>query len=239
VLVLGWNSGAHAVLRELDNFAVRGSELLVVSEMGVPDVRKPRNFTAWVREGQTTDRATLDSLDIASFDQVIVLCYSDDLDVQRADARTLITLLHLREILATDPGARRPAVVSEMLDDRNRALAEIAEVDDVIVSDEIVSLILAQLSEDARLELVFRDLLDAGGSEIYLRPVEEYVRTGGELTFATIVHAAAERGETAIGYRTLAQSRNAAAGHGVRVNPAKSMLVCPVPGDRIIVLAEQ
>ena len=32
------------------------------------------------------------------FDHVIVLCYSDELDAQRADARTLVTLLHLRDI---------------------------------------------------------------------------------------------------------------------------------------------
>ena len=50
-----------------------------------------------------------------------MLCYSDDLDVQRADARTLVTLLHVRDLIAGRPP--RCPVVSEMLDDRNRVLA--------------------------------------------------------------------------------------------------------------------
>ena len=84
----------------------------------------------------------------------------------------------------------RPSIVSEMLDDRNRALAQVAHVDDVIVSDEILSLILSQLSENARLEAVFQDLLDADGSEIYLRPAEQYVTAGDAVTYMTIVEAA-------------------------------------------------
>ena len=42
-----------------------------------------------------------------------------------------------------------------MLDDRNRVLAQVAHVDDVVVSGEIVSLLVTQLSEDHRLEAVF------------------------------------------------------------------------------------
>ena len=107
-----------------------------------------------------------------------------------------------------------------MLDDRNRALAEVAQVDDVIVSDQILSLMLSQLSEDARLEPVFADLLDADGSEIYLRPVEWYV-TGEQASFATIVAAAGSRGETALGVRSNVAARDDGSS-GVIVNPPKS-----------------
>ncbi len=191
-----------------------------------------------MRRASTTDRATLESLDAARFDQIIVMCYSDHLDPQRADARTLVTLLHLRDILSDIPHADRPAVVSEMLDDRNRALAQVTEVDDVIVSDKIISLVLAQLSENPRLEAVFADLLDADGAEVYLRPAGEYVALGRETTFATVVEAARRRGETALGYRTAAESQDADAAFGVRVNPPKSHAIAAAPGDRVIVLAE-
>jgi voltage-gated potassium channel Kch len=238
ILVLGWNERAASVIRELDEYASPGSRLSVVAEFGDPVVPALRNLEVDVRAGRTTDRATLDALAVAEHDQVIVLCYSDDLDVQRADARTLVTLLHLREIAAADPQGRKPAIVSEMLDDRNRALAQVAEVDDVIVSDEILSLILAQISEEARLDAVFTDLLDADGSEIYLRPVGEYVGLGRPVTYATVVDAARRRGETAIGYRDASESRDPAAAYGVRVNPAKSAVLTPDAADRVVVLAE-
>ncbi|WP_082554136.1 CASTOR/POLLUX-related putative ion channel [Aeromicrobium sp. Root495] len=231
VLVLGWNTRAPAVLRELDQYAQPGSRLDLLTEHGSPVLPPLTNLTATVSHGRTADRATLEAHPVGDYDQVIVLCYSDHLDVQRADAKTLVTLLHLREIV----GGRTdgPAIVSEMLDDRNRALAQVAHVDDVIVSDEILSLMMTQLSENVRLRPVFEDLLDADGAEIYLRPAAGYVDPGSDVSYATVVAAAARRGETALGYRVAADGDR-----GILVNPAKSTRFTVAESDRVIVLAE-
>ncbi len=238
ILLLGWNDRAPLVVRELDEYAAPGSSLDVLTELGLPVLPSVRNLAVTVDHGRTADRGTLAARDVASYDQVVVLCYSDDLPVQRADARTLVTLLHLRDLVAEVPVEDRPSVVSEMLDDRNRALAQVADVDDVIVSDEVLSLILTQLSEDRRLEAVFADLLDADGAEIYLRPAASYVRPGATVTFATVVEAAARRGETAFGYRVVADAHDAEAGFGVHVNPPKSATFTVATGDRVVVLAD-
>lgn len=238
ILVLGWNERAATVVRELDEYAEGGSTLEILTEFGTPDVPNLKNLTVTVATGRTSDRATLERYDVRDYDQVIVLCYSDELPVQRADARTLVTLLHLREIVGDRAKGERPSVVSEMLDDRNRALAQVAHVDDVIVSDEILSLILSQLSENERLEAVFQDLLDAEGAEIYLRPAHDYVIAGAPVSYATVVAAAAKRGETAIGYRVASQSDDPATGFGVYVNPAKSTSFTIESLDRVVVLAE-
>ena len=50
-----------------------------------------------------------------------------------------------------------------MLDLRNRALAEVTRADDFIVSDRLVSLLMAQVAENPQLNAVFADLFDAGG----------------------------------------------------------------------------
>ncbi len=235
-VLLGWNERAPIVVSELDNYAVPGSTLTVLTSYGMPAVADLDNLAVTVVNGSTTDRATLDRHIIEGLDQVIVLCYSNDLGVQSADARTLVTLLHVRDILSGFEAST--PVVTEMLDDRNRVLAQVAHVDDVVVSGEIVSLLVTQLSEDHRLEAVFAELLAATGSEIYLRPAEWYVQTGLEVSFATIVAGAARRGETALGYRTARLADDPAAGHGVQVNPAKSDIFAIAPGDRVVVLAE-
>jgi hypothetical protein len=59
----------------------------------------------------------------ATFEHVILLSYSD-LPIQEADAKTLITLLHLRNL--ADAAGARLSIVSEMMDLRIRALAQIA-----------------------------------------------------------------------------------------------------------------
>ncbi|GAA4732985.1 lipoprotein [Nocardioides endophyticus] len=235
-VLVGWNERAPIVLRELDKYAPPGSGLTVVTSYGPEQLPEMANLDVHVVSASTTDRATLERHVTADLDQVIVLCYSDDLEAQAADARTLVTLLHVRDILAKMDAAT--PVVSEMLDDRNRVLAQVAHVDDVVVSGEIVSLLVTQLSEDHRLEAVFSELLGDEGSEIYLRPAEWYVEPGAEVDFATVLAGAARRGETAIGYKSEALS-DGTSSFGVRVNPAKSETFRVIPGDRVIVLAEE
>lgn len=238
-LVVGWNERADIVLRELDFYAPPGSSLTVLTTLGEPVVPALPHLDVTVVKASTTDRATLEAHVDADLDQIIVLCYSEHLDTQAADARTLVTLLHVRDILSR-LGAEVP-VVSEMLDDRNRVLASVADVDDVVVSGEIVSLLVTQMSEDARLEPVFRELLGNEGSEIYLRPAAWYVQPSAgpddPVTWATVVAGAARRGETAIGFKSVALATEDER-FGVVVNPPKSAAYVVGPGDRVVVLAE-
>ena len=234
-LLIGWNERAAIVLRELDHYAPPGSTLTVLTSFQLPVVPGLRTLAVTAVAGPTTDRATLEQHVVDGLDQVIVRCYSDYLEPQAADARTLVTLLHVRDILSRFDAAT--PVVSEMLDDRNRVLAQVAHVDDVVVSGEIVSLLVTQLSEDPRLELVFGQLLGNEGSEIYLRPAEWYVQPGAEVSFATIIAGATRRDETAIGYKSVALAE-AGTSFGVRVNPAKSETVRVLSGDTIVVLAD-
>lgn len=234
-VLIGWNERAPIVLRELDHYAEPGSTLTVVTSYGTPVIPELERLAVTVVQASTTDRAVLDQHVVAGLDQVLVLCYSDDLDVQSADARTLVTLLHVRDIVSRYD--EQPPIVTEMLDDRNRVLAQVADIDDVVVSGEIVSLLVTQLSEDQRLEAVFGELLGSEGSEIYLRPAEWYVQAGREVTWATVVAGATRRGETAIGFKSAALAEGDAE-FGVVVNPAKSDTLVVEAGDRVVVLAE-
>ena len=146
----------------------------------------------------------------------------------------------MAHIHAGDRRPERPVVpiVSEMLDDRNRELAEIARADDFIVSDRLVSLIMCQVSENKEYAAVFEELIDPEGSELYLKPADEYVEPGLPLSFYTLVEAARRRDEIAVGYRVKAEAGDPRKSYGVHLNPAKSQRITMAEGDRIIVLAE-
>ena len=240
-LILGWNRSGSIIIRELDNYVAKGSELLVVSDVdGLEsqiqrEVGKLKNQKLKVMEGDIRDRALLDELGVTEYDHVIVLAYSH-LDVQDADAITLVTLLHLRDI--AEKGETPFSIISEMLDLRNRELAEAAKVDDFIVSEHLISLMMAQLSENAELKDVFTDLFDPEGSEVYLKPISEYVTTGEAVTYSTVVEAARRRGETAIGYRIMSEVHDAEKSYGVRTNPKKSEKVTFASEDKLIVISE-
>ncbi len=242
-LILGWNWRVPLIIQELDRYVAAGSVVTVVAD--VPEAESAlADLTGAMQQqqvtlqvGDITDRRTLDELGVGTYDHVITLSYSDHLDAQRADARTLITLLHLRDMASRD--GQRFSIVSEMLDQRNRALAEIARADDFIVSDRLVSLMLAQVAENKALNEVFGDLFDPEGAEVYLKPIEDYVILDTPLNFYTVVAAARERGEIAIGYRRQLDSSVAGPTYGVTLNPPKSTAVRFRAGDRIVVLAEE
>jgi voltage-gated potassium channel Kch len=240
-LVLGGTGKAEAIIRELEHYVAPGSEVVVVSaDRGIQAELEPlaselTRQRLSLRVGDTTRRSVLDALDVPGFDHVILL--SDTrLPMQEADAQTLISLLHLRNI-GTSSG-RRLNIVSEMMDLRNRALAQVARADDFIVSDKLISLMLSQLAENRHLHAIFRELFGSEGSEIYLRPASHYVATDAEVDFYTVIEAAARRGETAIGYRDAGSAEMAAEGYGVRVNPRKSAVRRYAADDQVIVLAE-
>lgn len=240
-LLLGWNEKAEAIVSELDNYVAPGSEVVVLCQReGARDAlvalskRLSRQKVRFA-DGAITDRRTLDAIKVQDFDHIILLSYTQ-LPVQEADAQTLIALLHLRNIAQAH--GQDMSIVSEMMDIKNRALAQVAQADDFIVSDKLASLMLSQLSENKALDKVFRQLFSAEGSEIYIRPMNHYLRPGVEVDFHTVIEAAAQRGETALGYRLVAFANDSAQGYGVKVNPKKSQKVRFSAADQIIVLAE-
>ncbi|XVU22783.1 CASTOR/POLLUX-related putative ion channel [Actinoplanes sp. CA-054009] len=235
-LVLGCNKSLHPMLGELDRYVAPGSTVTVVAVAGAPELGPYKNLAVSSVAGDPTARAVLEGLRPHDYDHIIVLADKDDLEPQRADAKTLITLLHLRD-MATGLGIEL-TVVSEMLDDRNRELAEVTRADDFIVSDKLISLMLSQTAENERLNEVFESLFSSHGSEIYLRDADRYIHTGDPVDFHTVVEAASRRGETAIGYRVMAERRNKDRSYGIVLNPDKAQRRVYTPGDKVIVLAE-
>jgi len=242
ILIIGWNNRAQYIIKELDYYVAAGSIVKVVSkfedaEKTIHKIQSKLTNIKLIFEVQdTTDRETLEEMHLDQYDYIILLCYQNYYPIQEADAQTLITLLHLRNF--TEIQGSKYKIVSEMLDIRNRQLADITSADDFIVSDKLISLLMSQVAENKFLMRVFEDLFDADGSEIYIKPAQEYVRLGVEMNFYTVLESAARKNEVAIGYRKISESKNASKGYGVYVNPKKSDVFTLDRGDMIVVLSE-
>lgn len=241
-LLLGWNRRGPIITQELSRYVAPGSELMIAANR--PELEAEVAGLSYLAENlsvrcaviDTTNRTALDALDVPAYDHVLVLGYSDDMAPQPADTATLVTLLQLRKI--ADAANKHIGIVSEMIDVRNRNLAAVTRADDFVVSNKLVSLMLAQASENELMAQIFDELLDEDGSEIYMRPVTDYIAIDRPVNFYTVNLAALIRGEVALGY-----SRANPAGEdprnmgGVVVNPVKSELVAFGPNDRLIILA--
>jgi len=140
-------------------------------------------------------------------------------------------LLLLQRALGSD-GERRSRIVTELLDSRDVELARATGADDFVVSDELSSLLMAQLSERAELEPVLSDLFDVEGSALALQPAAWYVQ--GRVTYAQVVAAARARSEIAIGFRI---DEGADGKPEIVMNPPKSRTVQLGEHDQVIVIA--
>ncbi|MBD2098832.1 potassium transporter TrkA [Trichocoleus sp. FACHB-591] len=240
-LILGWNDRVVEIIQQLDQYVAPSSTVTVAP--GFPEAEvdlsaetlKLQKQTMQYRAGDPTDRRVLESLNLTQYDHVVVLC-NPDLDPEESDAETLVRLLHLRDI--ANRHNHDFQIVTEILDVRNQALAQVARPDDFVISEQIISRMLAQVAEQKSLNAVFADLFNPEGSEIYLKPADDYVAIAQPVNFYTVVEAARQRGESAIGYRCKADANNVARTYGVVINPKKDQPITFSSQDTIILLAE-
>jgi hypothetical protein len=247
-LILGWNAKVISMLQQLDQYVAEGSATMVVANFPDGEAEIASHCAHLSRQtihyqvGNPTERSLLDQLQVNEYHHVIVLC-SDYLTPEEADAQTLVTLLQLRDIenhaITSSPNGHGAfPIVTEVLDSRNQALVQVTQPDDFVISEQIISRMLAQVAEQKSLNTVFNKLFSPEGAEIYLKPATNYVASHEPVNFYTVVEAAKRQGETAIGYRRDADAGNVARAYGVVLNPPKENLVNFNTGDRIIVLAE-
>ncbi len=240
-LILGWNNRATIIVRELEEYVAEGSDLHVILENEDADqileelkeIAKKQNVSVAV--GNIAEKAVLMQNNILTFDNVILLSYSH-MSIQESDSKTLIALLHIRNI--ADLNNKKMNIVSEMCDQKNRELAAVTKADDFIISDNLISQLLSQLSESYDLKKVYDILFQADGSEIYLKNADEYVKPGIPVNFYTVLESASRKNETAIGYRIFKNAFNEKENFGIKVNPNKDEDMVFSHEDKIIVLAE-
>lgn len=230
-LLLGWNRRAPHLVDQLRRCARPGSVLHVVTDPAeqtppTPPLPEPRReaslvdgLTVTCATADPTDPSSLRGLDPGSYDRIIVLGPDTGDDADRPDHRTLVVLLILRS-LAQETGHAVP-VIAELADERNRALAPLGPGSEAVVGGQLTGLLMAQVSQNGHLAGVFEELFAVGGSALRLRPAPHYVLADRPASFATVVAAARDRSECAIGYRCH-DTAAAPADHGVRLNPAKA-----------------
>lgn len=241
LLILGWNADAGRILRQLDEMSAPGGLIRIVAqhpaletELGEYDLR---NVTPEFQNADPRASETLAALNLPGFDRVIVLSDTNAADAQSADAQSLIILLQLRALRQAAP--KKFGIVTQMMVSENRELANVIQVDDIIVSDEILSYLLVQVSQEKDRLGVLSELVSPQGKELYLKLVSDYIVPQRATNFYTVIQAAKCAGHIAIGYCVDAEKTDAQKMYGVHVNPPKDAMVRWGELDRLIILAER
>lgn len=233
IVIAGWSALGPRVVRELDEFLDERTTIEVMVDperVDADEVRRSievHHVNAEVSELSGGPEVVAAHAARRSFHEVIVLGYRD-VSEDDADAHTLLTLLAFQQVRG-DESLGPVRMVAELLDQRNTPLAEVSGADDFIVSDELTSMLLAQLSERHELEQVFLDLFSPTGCSVELLPAARYAATEAQC-FGDVVATAAALGHSAIGYRLAATGE-------VVVNPPKSVPLALGDDDGIVTIA--
>ncbi len=187
--------------------------------------------------GDIKSREFLDTLDINDGDNVLIVSSFDGVNnIDDCDAETLFTLINLRDI--EKKTNKNFLLTTELINSQNAEIFASDSDDDYLYSEDIVQSMLVQIAENPLLGKFFDYLSSPQGSEIYFRPITDYVDITEPIDFYTICKSAGEKGETAIGYQASKKKKLRSLNAGVNINPKKSQRRQFKLNDKIIVFSD-
>jgi len=248
-LIIGWTPKVEIIIREYADYVLEGSQINIM--LRAPNAEVQGHIARLNEELESINIALIDSNPLRTegllvaepfkHDNIIILSQGgeDDSD-DRTDSETIVILLLLRNIFRLYPEeSRSTKLITEVLDSENQTLVAQTGVHDFIISNRFVSMILAQISEDADIKRVYDDLFEEDGSEIYLKPVDLYFDSFPiEVTYADMIAIAQQREEVCLGVKIKALEGNEEKNYGVKLIPEKNTKYQLQAEDTLVVLAE-
>lgn len=248
-LILGWHNIGSVIISEFADFLHEGSQIDVMLPEGSKTVtvqlEEAKHLAGKLKvhhiHGNPMSKEDLSKANPWAYDNIIILSQDlEDYSPERIDSDTLVILLLLRQLQKEQavPGGRAK-IITQVLNSDNQDLVKQSNVDDFIISNKLITRILAQLSEEPRLKQLYDHLFQEEGSEIYLKPIEYYFEpVPKKLSFADMMYAASKRDEICIGLRIAQDSHETEKNFGIILNPDKNKGFYLSQDDYLIVLAE-
>lgn len=243
LLVVGWSAMGQEVLSELSQFLPKGSTAdIVIQKRYVEETLDLGAKFGSVKSRFIESDGTFEQLrglvTSTKYDEVLVLGYrGEKISETESDGQTLLATMQLSRLFQRElADGTAPRLVAEILDPLKVALAQTSSIDDLVVSENLAALLIAQLSENPQLASTFSDLFNPSkGSAVHVRPITEYAPVGKAISFGQLLAIASAAGETAIGWRARDPQGS---GRIVTINPAKDASITPFEHDGLIVIGK-
>lgn len=250
-LILGWHNVGNIFVRECDEYLLEGSVFDIMIhrpsnaiKQHIKDIDEEYpNLKITLYEENTLQIDNLRKLKPFDYDNILVLSQDpDEQSAEKVDSDTLMILLLLRKIASLeniDREENRTKIITQVLNSENQDLIIQADVDDFIISNKLITMILAQLSEQPQIKKLYDDIFQEDGNEIYVKPAHLYFdNLPLTLDFATIIKQATKRDEICMGIRYGDLAKNVDENFGVKLNLPKDKQITLTKNDFLIVLAE-
>ena len=187
----------------------------------------------------------LENIDPQSFDSILILS-PGGATIEEMDAYVISLLIRIRQILIAkidtkSKNSKWPKLITEVMDSENIDIILNSGVEDFMVSNQFVSQIMAQVSEEPLALDVYDDLFRAEGSEIYIKPASNYFDFSKKETlnikYGECIEAAQLRQEIILGLQFHAHQRRKEKMFGLKLIPDKNEIFTLSEKDGFVALA--
>jgi hypothetical protein len=224
ILLCGWRRDFDDMITELDKWVPTGSHLTLLNDIQDPD--EELDPVAYQKQclaaggladlenikqvdflhGDPTNIKVLDGLGgktgglaIEHYNSIILLCLESDAAGMSADSRVMVSMLVMRH-LQTSRGVEDNVLVSEIRDVRTNALMNLTKCSDSVVGNELIAMMIAQISEDRDNGYVMEDLFSEEGMEMHIKDIRLFVAPEEALNFWDLVGRCQLRNMIPIGW---------------------------------------
>lgn len=238
VAVVGNSSSFRSVLEALNGHATEKSHVLLLNEdaqrevLSLPDADE-------LDELFPNLEVTVEFLDFEAQSQqlqpmlleqdALIMLADETVSGADSDAGIAVNLLRLAEAIEANPSL---SVVIEVFESASSDYLASLPVTDAVFGPELLSIQMAQIAMRPALAPVFRELLNAGGIEMRVRPLRDYMAVEGAIDFRELQRICMGRNETALGV-----ARAGASGEVMFCLGSEN--VASQPDDKVVVLAQQ
>ena len=246
IFIFGHSEGDLSKLKVICSHLIKyiddGSSICLVNEDKnsldlIEEIRADKNIKISFIEGNFRSREFLENMQMKSGSKVLILSSFNGVnDIDSCDAQTLFTLINLRDIEKREN--KNFVLTTELINSNNAEIFASDMDDDYLYSEDIVQSMLVQISENPSLNKFFDDLASPEGSEIYFKPISDYVDISEPIDFYTICKSALDKGQTALGYQIADNEHLKELDSGIVINPVKSEEKLFNSEDMLIVFAD-
>ncbi|RHY29303.1 hypothetical protein DYB32_005249 [Aphanomyces invadans] len=230
ILVCGWRRDIQDMLVLLDSFVERGSEVHLLNELTMAerdtflslsgvDMSSLENCEFLHFVGNTSVRRYLEPLPLEMYTSIMVLCdFQRELDILNSDSHSLATknrrdvvkesLFAPRVCEAIDRWTRHASnkcpCITEILDPRTQktvvANSSIASHSDFVMSNELISCMLAMISESREVKQILSKLLSPKSNTFTVQLSSRYCTPHEELSYFQLAERLVKSNELLVGY---------------------------------------
>jgi hypothetical protein len=244
VLVVGWSHLVRPLLAELGAYHGERFEVTIVSERRIAEVEtsidamvsRLGNLEVSVVQSGLNTVDEVRQVGAERFDNIALLSPDFIEDPLLSDAETVMAFVLIDRYLKEAAPGKDVAFLAELNDEDNQPLLKLSRSADILITQEIISHLLSQVSVRRSLAWVYEELFTYGGSEISFCPFERFIdrHAQADVDFDECQAACVQMGAVAIGYK-FSGSRGVFA-PGVHLNPERGERFEPEEGDRLIVV---